>query len=616
MDKSMTLEMFAHEVFGNSDRKGYLSQIENGKRSITPLTAKRLADQLDLADDIVLPMLSNGPATQEDVDVDALISEKNALEKQLLELSAKSGRTDNLREEGITEKAIIRLAQRVASDTDDVGQAWLELQSAMDVAVRVQADGRVTSNHGDFVDEVLKRVAALSAEGDYASAGEEIDAALSREEEESQARKGKLLERGVEVALLDRDTKRAAELLVRKADLDAGGRADFETLWAVGRFFYERGRDKGINLDLELAIDLAQFVHSRANGSTELGTALNGLGAALATIGGRESSTARLEQAVAAYEAALKEWTRDKVPLDWAITQNNLGTALRTLGERERGNARLEEAVEAHEDALKECTRDKMPLDWARTQNNLGDALQTLGQRESGTARLDQAAEAYEAALEEWTRDKVPLDWAMTQNNLSNVLTTLGQHESGTARLEEAVEACEAALEELTRDKVPLEWATTQNNLGNALQTLGQRESGIARLEAAVEAYEAALEERTRDIVPLEWAMTQNNLGTALTTLGERESGTARLEKAVEAYEAALKEWTRDRVPLNWAVTQHCLSGLELAYFDKTKEPAHLDQADAYAKAARNVYAEGGADHYVEWIDGRIAAIKSRREGI
>ena len=68
--------------------------------------------------------------------------------------------------------------------------------------------------------------------------------------------------------------------------------------------------------------------------------------------GQRESGTARLEEAVAAYRDALKEWTRERVPLDWATTQNNLGSALETLGERESGTARLEEAVAAYRDAL------------------------------------------------------------------------------------------------------------------------------------------------------------------------------------------------------------------------------------------------------------------------
>ena len=49
-----------------------------------------------------------------------------------------------------------------------------------------------------------------------------------------------------------------------------------------------------------------------------------------------------------------------------------LGTALSELGERESGTARLEEAVAAYRDALEERTRERVPLDWAMTQNNLG----------------------------------------------------------------------------------------------------------------------------------------------------------------------------------------------------------------------------------------------------
>ena len=76
------------------------------------------------------------------------------------------------------------------------------------------------------------------------------------------------------------------------------------------------------------------------------------LGNALQTLGERESGTERLEHAVAAYNAALEEYTRERVPLDWAMTQHNLGTALRTLGEREGNTDLLERAVNAHKAAL------------------------------------------------------------------------------------------------------------------------------------------------------------------------------------------------------------------------------------------------------------------------
>ncbi len=52
------------------------------------------------------------------------------------------------------------------------------------------------------------------------------------------------------------------------------------------------------------------------------------------------------------YRGALKEYTRARAPLDWAMTQSNLGNALWRLGERESDPARLRKAVEAFREAL------------------------------------------------------------------------------------------------------------------------------------------------------------------------------------------------------------------------------------------------------------------------
>jgi hypothetical protein len=51
--------------------------------------------------------------------------------------------------------------------------------------------------------------------------------------------------------------------------------------------------------------------------------------------------------AVEAFRAALQEYTRERVPLQWAGTQNNLGNALATLGVRTHDRAKLEEARKA-----------------------------------------------------------------------------------------------------------------------------------------------------------------------------------------------------------------------------------------------------------------------------
>ena len=89
------------------------------------------------------------------------------------------------------------------------------------------------------------------------------------------------------------------------------------------------------------------------------------------------------------------------MPLVWATAQSNLAFALMRLGERESGTATLEAAVAAYREALQEITRERLPRDWARVQSNLGIALQDLGEREGGTAKLEAAVAAYREALQE-----------------------------------------------------------------------------------------------------------------------------------------------------------------------------------------------------------------------
>jgi hypothetical protein len=60
---------------------------------------------------------------------------------------------------------------------------------------------------------------------------------------------------------------------------------------------------------------------------------------AMSTIGEQAGENQALEQAVAAYRAALAEGTREWAPLQWAMTQNNLGNACDARGAGERDGA-------------------------------------------------------------------------------------------------------------------------------------------------------------------------------------------------------------------------------------------------------------------------------------
>jgi len=197
-------------------------------------------------------------------------------------------------------------------------------------------------------------------------------------------------------------------------------------------------------------------------------------------IGEQSGNDEPLEAAVEEYHKVLESWTRERAPLDWAMTQNDLGTALKILGEREDGTARLEQALAAYRAALEVRSRERLPLDWAATQNNLGNALGRLGEREDGTERLEQAVAAYRAALEVYTRERVPLDWAGTQNNLGLALWRLGEREDGTVRFEQAVAAYRAALEVFRSAGASYYIAGTEDNLAHVEALLTERRAASA----------------------------------------------------------------------------------------------------------------------------------------
>jgi tetratricopeptide (TPR) repeat protein len=535
---------------------------------------------------------------------------------------------DERRRLGIAEGFVHEMAGRIAADSGlDLQGKMKAVRNAIEIYEKEIAGRPVETNLDDIVSRALARAKEQVDKGQSALARATLDKAARELEREDAERRERFVasvtalrteERNYALASYDGEGAANAVLALARALHGANAEKLGEFLSSEAHALHEYGHDRGSNVHLVAEITLRRELLRLAASDDERGAAHVNLGNALWQLGERESGTARLEEAVAAYRAALEERTRERIPLDWAMTHNNLGNALARLGERESGTARLEEAVAAYRAALEEYSRERVPLRWASTQNNLGLALASLGERESGTARLEEAVAAYRAALQERTPERVPLEWAMTHNNLGNALARLGERENGTARLEAAVAAYHAALTERTRERVPLQWAMTQNNLGNALATLGKRESGTAQLEEAVAAYRSALEEQTRERVPLRWAMTHNNLGNALQTLGERESGTARLKQAVAAYRAALEERTRERAPLQEAASFGNQGVAMMLIAERTNDGALAETAFQQIQAAVETLRNGGQQPWAAYYEEQLPqaqAIRDRLKG-
>lgn len=464
---------------------------------------------------------------------------------------------------GLAHGLVIGVARSYATgDAKTFDQALRSIERALREAAEMKSRGDLPQNLDDQLQAVMRRVSDLNDQGRIEDGAEAVDEALRRNEAEKLA----LLDLGIRQDRVRNNPASAAARVLVRTRLEVGGPPFFPAFRKVFTEWCVRGSEKGQPFDLEVSVALAREALAVAADSDQRGAALHNAGSALSNLGRWESAPNRLLDAISAFRAALMERTRDRVPLDWAMSVMNLGNALQALGKRETDSTRLKQAVAAYREALLEMTRERAPLDWARLQMNLGSALATLGERERNSDLLLEAIIAHRAALLERTRERDPMDWA-----------------------------------------------TSQANLGTTLWYLARREIGNAQLLDAIVAHRAALEVRTRDRVPLDWAMSQMNLGNALRTLGEREAGTAYLYDARAAYVLALEERDRDRFPLDWATTKVNLCGLEISLFDKTKQKEHLDLAEIHGRAARQVFVSAGASQYLQGADSLLVEIAAKR---
>jgi tetratricopeptide (TPR) repeat protein len=508
------------------------------------------------------------------------------------ELSAKLERAD------INLQKVLALARRTAQNVYGFDEAMKELEERVSVAIEVSQDTQRNTNLGAFVDAVLTRVRVKYDANDFDAASEEATRGFTEWRlQEAERRQGaleagiKILDTGLKQDILRRDASSVAERIALTNELKHPEDSEARVA-ALGEEFdrwFESGRDKGLNFDLEVAIEIARR-------SIRKGLELNGkfrwhllLGNALWTLGEREGAIERLQDAITAYRSSLKELSREEDPLDWAMAQNNLGIGLRSLGQRESDSKYLEEAAAVFKLALEERKRQRVPREWGRTQNNLGAALFLLGEREGGTERLEDAISTLSLALEELTRERDPTVWADALHDLGNAVQALGEREGGTERLTAAIDMYQLALEALPREHFPMDWAVTHLSLGNTLRILGERESGTNSFEQAIAAYSAALAELTRDRAPLRWAVAQGNLSIALRRLGERTCGTELLLKSIAGHREALEELTRDRAPLERALAQSSMGNALRALGERQAEPALLEQSVTAHRAALQV---------------------------
>jgi len=126
-----------------------------------------------------------------------------------------------------------------------------------------------------------------------------------------------------------------------------------------------------------------------------------------------------IQKAIEAFKEALKVYTLEKFPVEYAQTMNNLGASYRDLPAGFAAK-NLQKAIEAFKEALKIYTLEKFPVEYAQTMNNLGIACweSSVDNIIDKNKNLKNAISAYKEALKIYNAKDFSVEYAETQYNL------------------------------------------------------------------------------------------------------------------------------------------------------------------------------------------------------
>jgi hypothetical protein len=288
----------------------------------------------------------------------------------LVEDYAKKAAQEREVAEGFIREMARRVAGDKALDLDGMKQA---VRNAIEIYEKEIAGRPVETNLDDIVGRALVRAREQVDKGQSALARATLDKAARELERDEAERRERFVasvtalrteERNYALASYDGEGAANAVLALAHALHGANGKALADFLGSEARALYEHGRDRGSNVHLVAAIALRRELLRLAASDEKRGAAQNNLGNALSRLGARESGTARLEDAVAAYRAALEESTRERVPLQWAASSGNQGVAMMLIADRTNDGALAETAVQQVQAAY-ETLRDGGHEQWA-----------------------------------------------------------------------------------------------------------------------------------------------------------------------------------------------------------------------------------------------------------
>ncbi|MBC5793949.1 hypothetical protein H5968_02000 [Sphaerospermopsis sp. LEGE 00249] len=183
-----------------------------------------------------------------------------------------------------------------------------------------------------------------------------------------------------------------------------------------------------------------------------------------------DSNPQLLVQAKDSYEEALPILQQFATPEEVAEAQMNLGLVLQSLVPYNL--ARITDSIQAYHEALRVFTWQEYPQEYAILYNNIAIAYLSMPMAsEREYLRQGLAVQSFEVALEHINIIDHPREYAMLQNNLGNALQYLISSHPIDNNLR-AVAAYDEALKVRNSRDTPLEYANTISNKANVFFNL------------------------------------------------------------------------------------------------------------------------------------------------
>ncbi len=478
LDLGWSLEKLATEALSNGARKGYVGQVEKGRRNLSPETIDKFDQALTLPEDVVkaahmapppepkqaAPRKGKEPTPNkpiDDVDRDA----ERLLSRAALDDSNAP----------VAEALLTTLAYEFAEGQyRDLHTAYTALRQALEAAENIRKRGDMPpDNTGSQLNAVMAEVAKLNNQGAMDDADALLDAEEDRMREAQQAERDRMEQQAQAMLTqrIDQDRLRnrpdlAAERITRNLrDFPRG-----KLFWSVNDEADQRildGDRAGDVFSLEVALALAKDNYERVKTKKPLAaSALYTFGLSHFRLAERSTRDIHLKDAQRALDAAVRKTNKAKEPEKWAIRQGSLGVVLREMGQRQKDADLLGKAVAATRSGLKvEQQTKSADLRFGLIYH--GNSQRALGELNNDADALRKAEEAFIEALALENSESDPLNWGLTQINMAIAQRWLGAISSDPAKLQEARDGY-AACEDLAFEKdAPFEWARLQWNIAD-----------------------------------------------------------------------------------------------------------------------------------------------------